>query len=104
LMPVLAATGAPFLHSWSNAAVGIYMAVVPMFLGYLCFGYGLARISASSATTITLFEPVVAAILAMAVVGERLPGLGWMGIALILVCLAIITIPVNLRVLRRQAG
>lgn len=103
-MPVLVATGAPFLDSWGNAAVGIYMAMVPMFLGYVCFGYGLARIAASSATTLTLFEPVVAAVLAMAIVGERLPGLGWMGIALIMACLVIVTMPVRSRMLRRQAS
>jgi DME family drug/metabolite transporter len=93
LMPVLFATGAPFLASWNNAAVGLYMALVPMFLGYVCFGYGLARIQASTATTITLLEPVVAAALAAVVVGERLPMLGWAGVGLIFSCLVCITLP-----------
>lgn len=97
LMPVLIATGGPFLASWSNAAVGIYMAAVPMFLGYLCFGYGLARVKASIATTITLIEPVIAAVLAVIIVGERLPTLGWIGVALVIGCLAIITMPVPAR-------
>ena len=64
LMPVLLATGGPLLASWGNAAVGLYMAFVPMFLGYICFGYGLSRVRASTATTLTLIEPVVAALLA----------------------------------------
>lgn len=93
LMPVLFATGAPFLASWNNAAVGLYMALVPMFLGYLCFGYGLARVPASTATTITLLEPVVAAALAVLIVGERLPWSGWAGVALIIGCLVCITLP-----------
>lgn len=93
LMPVLFATGAPFLASWTNAAVGIYMALVPMFLGYVCFGYGLARIQASTATTITLIEPVVAAALAAWIVGERLPALGWIGVVLIFACLVCISWP-----------
>ncbi|MBB4351585.1 DMT family transporter [Aliirhizobium cellulosilyticum] len=93
LVPVLVATGGPFLASWSNAAVGIYMAAVPMMLGYLCFGYGLARVQASMATTITLLEPVIAAVLAVIIVGERLPVLGWIGVALVAGCLAIITMP-----------
>lgn len=97
LMPVLILTGAPFLHSWGNAAVGLYMALVPMFLGYICFGIGLSRISSSLATTITLVEPVVAALLAIIVVGERLTPLGWSGVALVILCLAIITLPVGLR-------
>ncbi len=96
LMPVLIVTGGPFLASWNNAATGIYMALVPMFLGYLCFGIGLARIPASTATTITLTEPVVAAMLAILVVGERLPPLGWAGVVLIICCLIVITAPVRL--------
>ena len=74
LMPVLVVSGAPFLASWTNAAVGVYMAAVPMFLGYVSFGYGLARVQASMATVLTLLEPVVAAVLA-AQIGNRLhPG------------------------------
>lgn len=95
LMPVLLVTGAPLLASWGNASVGLYMALMPMLLGYLCFGYGLARIPASTATTITLFEPVVAAGLAVVIVGERLPAMGWVGIVLILACLVCISAPVR---------
>lgn len=100
LMPVLYMTGAPLLESWNNAAVGIYMALIPMFVGYLCYGYGLARIPASMATTITLLEPVIAALLAVLLVGERLPFAGWAGISLIVVCLSIITAPVKKHLLK----
>ncbi len=96
LMPVLIATGGPFLASWTNAAVGIYMAAVPMFLGYLSFGFGLARVQASTATVITLLEPVVAAVLAVLIVGERLPNLGWIGVAMVVGCLVIIAMPISL--------
>lgn len=58
-MPVLFMTGALLLAGWNNAAVGLYMALIPMFVGYVCYGYGLARIPASMATTITLLEPVI---------------------------------------------
>ena len=91
LLPVLLATGAPFLLSWTNAAVGLYMAVVPMFLGYLSFGFGLARIPASTATTLSLIEPAVAAVLAVLIVGERLSAPGWLGVGLIVSCLAVVT-------------
>ncbi|UOA26914.1 EamA family transporter [Pseudosulfitobacter sp. DSM 107133] len=87
LMPVLLLTGAPFLDSATNLAVGVYMALVPMFLGYVAFGAALSRIASSQATTISLFEPVVAALLAIVIVGERLPPLGWLGGCLITACL-----------------
>ncbi|MFF8732627.1 DMT family transporter [Streptomyces sp. NPDC015171] len=93
LLPVLLATGAPLVSSWSNAAVGTYMALVPMFAGYLLFGWGLAHVPASTATTLSLLEPAVAAVLAVLVVGERLPAAGWAGIALVVACLAVLTSP-----------
>lgn len=90
LMPVLAVTGAPLLASAQNFSVAAYMVMVPMFLGYLLFGFGLARVPASTATAITLSEPAVAAILAVLVVGERLSGLGWMGLSIIGIALVVL--------------
>lgn len=91
LMPVLALTGAPLLASWTNFSVGAYMAVVPMFAGYILFGWGLARTGASTATSISLLETVVAALLAVLVVGERLPAPAWLGAAVVLGSLFILT-------------
>ncbi len=83
LLPVLLLTGAPLLATGQAALVGAYMAAVPMFAGYVLFGFGLARVPAATATTLTLTEPAVATVLAVLVVGERLPLLGWAGLALI---------------------
>ena len=104
LMPVLAATGAPLLASWPAAAVGLYMALVPMFAGYVLFGRGLARILPSTATTLSLVEPVVAAALAVVIVGERLLPAGWAGAALVLAGLLVLTLPASPGTLRRRTG
>ncbi len=82
LMPVLLVTGAPLLATPGALAVGAYMALVPMFLGYVAFGYGLSKIPASSATTVTLTEPAVATVLAVLIVGEQLTPLGWVGLGI----------------------
>jgi DME family drug/metabolite transporter len=96
LMPVLFLTGAPLLATPQAFTVAAYMALVPMFLGYLLFGYGLSRLSASTATTITLSEPAIAAVLAVFIVGERLSGLGWTGLGIIAMALAVLAIaPTN---------
>ena len=84
LMPVLFLTGRPLLETWTNFTVGAYMALVPMFAGYVLFGWGLARVRASTATGLSLVETVVAAVLAVLVVGERLPAAGWIGAATVL--------------------
>lgn len=102
LVPVLLVTGAPLLDSGSNAAVGAYMALVPMFAGYVLFGWGLAHVSASTATTLSLLEPAVAAVLAVLVIGEHLPAVGWGGIALVLACLAVLTAPAGVSGRRRE--
>ncbi len=96
LVPVLVLTGASLLDSGQNLAVTAYMALVPMFLGYLLFGYGLTKVSASTATTVTLTEPAIATVLAVLVVGERLTVLGWVGLVVIAGVLVILAVaPTN---------
>jgi DME family drug/metabolite transporter len=92
LLPILLLTGAPLLASAPAALTAGYMALVPMFLGYLLFGYGLTRISASAATTITLVEPAVAAVLAVLIVGERLSIAGWAGLAVVSAALLVLAL------------
>lgn len=93
LMPVLVAFGAPLLASPRNFAVGAYMALVPMLLGYVLFGYGLTRLRTSTVTLLTLLEPAVAALLAVLVVGERLSALGWAGLGVIATSLLVLIAP-----------
>ncbi|WP_414123244.1 DMT family transporter [Corynebacterium nuruki] len=101
LLPVLVVTGGPILDSPGNLAVAAYMALVPMFLGYVLYGVGLTRLSPSTTTTVTLLEPAVAAVLAVTVVGERLSTAGWTGLALIAVALLVLVLP-DRRSIRRD--
>lgn len=88
---VLAATGAALLERSANLAIVGYLALGPMFLAYVLFGWGLRLIRSSTVTVITLLEPVVATLLAVAIVGERLDVLGWAGLALILVGVSVVS-------------
>jgi DME family drug/metabolite transporter len=88
ILPVLALTGAPIIASGSNLAVAAYLAIVPMFLGYVLFGRGLATVAASTATTVSLLEPAVAALIAVIVLGEHLSPIGWLGLGLLFASLA----------------
>ncbi|GAA2078013.1 EamA family transporter [Streptomyces albiaxialis] len=92
LLPVLAVTGGPLLGEPRGLAVAGYLAVVPMCLAYVLFGAGLARTTPSTATTLTLLESVVAALLGVLVVGERLGAWAWTGVALVLVGLLLLTV------------
>src|SRR5699024_1977549 len=97
LLPVLLLTGAPLVASAQNLVVAGYMALVPMFLGYVLFGIGLTTVPASTATTVTLTEPAVATVLAVVIVGERLGPAGWAGLCLVgLVLIVLALAPTNL--------
>jgi uncharacterized membrane protein len=95
LLPVLALTGAPIITSTSQLAVAAYLAIVPMFLGYILFGRGLATVAASTATTVSRLEPAVAALIAVIVLREHLPPMGWLGLGLLFASLVIT--PTNTR-------
>ncbi len=92
LIPVMILAGTQLFDSLINITISLYMALIPMFIGYLCYGYGLSKISASTATTITLLEPVIAAILAMLIIDEYLSFLGWLGVVFIFICLVLVTL------------
>ena len=87
LLPSLWFTGTHLFSSPTNTIVSLYLAVIPMFLAYLLFGFGLQFIAVSQATIITLIEPVVATVLAVLIIGERFKLFGWLGIALVSLCL-----------------
>jgi DME family drug/metabolite transporter len=90
LLPVLIVTGAPLLQSLGTVGIAAYLAIGPMFVAYLLFGIGLRGTTSSTVTTITLLEPVVATVLAVVVVGERLAPIGWVGLGLVLAGLAVL--------------
>ena len=87
LLPSLFFTGDNLFSSSVNTLVSLYMAVFPMFLGYLLFGFGLNFIHASKATLITLIEPLVATVLSVFIIGEKFKVIGWVGVALVSLCL-----------------
>lgn len=73
----------------------LYLGLVPMALGHALFARSLVALSAATATLYTLLEPVVATILAVLVVGERLRVTGWVGLVAVLCGLVILTLPKN---------
>lgn len=85
LLPVLFTLGGPLLQSPASVGIAAYLALGPMVVAYVLFGIGMRTLRSTTATTITLLEPLVATILAVLVVGERLEPVAWLGLGLILV-------------------
>lgn len=92
LVPAFLLGGPGPLLTGPGLLVLAYLALVPMALAYLAFGYGLRRLPASSATTVALSEPVVATLLALLVLGERLGLLSWAGMGLIVLGIALVAL------------
>jgi DME family drug/metabolite transporter len=88
LAPVLAAGSAGWLLTGRGLAVTAYLGIVTTALAYLLYGRGLRTVSAPVAVTLGLAEPVIAAILGLVVLGERLTITDVAGLALVGLALA----------------
>lgn len=67
-----------------------YLVLVPTILAYSLFNRGLRGVRSSTASTLALVEPVVAASLAYLLLGERLGAQGLVGAAMVLLGLLLI--------------
>jgi DME family drug/metabolite transporter len=74
LVPVLVATAGPWLGTADGLAMVAFLAVVPTALAYVLFARGLRELTAGETATLTLAEPLTAALLGAVVLGER-PGI-----------------------------
>ncbi|MET9089957.1 EamA family transporter [Streptomyces sp. NPDC004237] len=91
VLPVVLWSAGPWLPTARGALVVLYLGVVTTFLCYRLFGYGLRHTTAQTATTLTLVEPAVAAVLGVAVLGERLPAVSWCGLAVLALGVVLLT-------------
>lgn len=89
LVPFAIAAGSWWL-SREGIALVLWLGIAATTVAYLLFGVGLRRLQAGHVATLNLAEPVVATILGVAVVGERLSAAGWAGCALIVIALGML--------------
>lgn len=86
---VLPNTATGWLATPSGIGVVVWLGVVTVVVTYLLLGQGLRRLSAATATTLTLAEPATASLLGLLVLGETLTGWQVAGIAAVLAGVAI---------------
>lgn len=68
-----------------------YLILFPTAVGHLLLAIGLGAMPASRAGVYTLFEPVVAVVFAVLIVGEVISPFGWVGLVVVLVGLGVLT-------------
>lgn len=79
LLIVLGFTGAGLVATALQGGLIAYLVLGPMVLAYIAFSAALKKMRSSSVASVALVEPVVAALLAVLVVGERLGPLAILG-------------------------
>lgn len=92
LAPLLIGRETAWLAEPRGIAVVLHLGLVTAALAYWLFTRGLQRIPVSTAVTLTLAEPLTAGLLGLFVLGEHLNPLSFVGIALILSGLAVLTL------------
>ena len=72
LLPALLATQPTWLLHTDGIALALFLGIVPTALAYLLFASGLRRLTAAETSTLTLAEPLTAAVLGAVVLAEPL--------------------------------
>ncbi|MEW2358654.1 DMT family transporter [Spirillospora sp. NPDC029432] len=93
--------GAPELAVGRSPALVAWLGPATTAVAYMCFVIGLRRVTAATAGTLSLAEPLVAAVLALAVLGERLSAATTAGCLLLLGGLVLVSVPGRIRPPRR---
>lgn len=71
----------------------IYGGVFTVAITFSMFTYGLSKIGAPTAVTVGLMEPITAAALGVTLLGETIAPLGYLGIAIVLAGLVVVSRP-----------
>jgi DME family drug/metabolite transporter len=90
LLPPAIIGGLAFTATVPIVASLAYMGIIATALAYGLFYHGLRTTPPEVASVLTLLEPLAATVLAVALVGERLPLAGWAGAVLLLLAIGVL--------------
>ncbi len=83
LAPLLFVVDLNWLLEPRGLLIALHLGLLATALAYWCYIRGLLTVPAASAVTLALAEPVTAALLGVILIGERLSGPAWLGVALV---------------------
>jgi len=89
MAPLLAVEPLAWLYTLRGGMVALHLGIFTIGLAYSLYGCGLRNLPAHTVVTLTLAEPLVAAILGVALLDERLGLFGWAGAAVVAVGLRV---------------
>lgn len=91
-LPLLLIAGTSWLATPSGITLAAWLGVVTVAVAYLLFAWGLGRLAATTAATLSLAEPLSATMLGLLILGERLSPLAIGGIVLISLALLLLAV------------
>lgn len=101
---LLATTSTAWLATPPGLATVLWLGLATVAVAYLLFAAGLRRLSAASASTLTLAEPLTAALLGLVVLREQLSLPSWLGLGGLAAGILILALaPRRAALLRRAA-
>jgi DME family drug/metabolite transporter len=83
MAPLLALEPMRWLGTARGLGMALHLGVLTVGLAYWLYGKGLRGLAVPTVVTLTLAEPLTAAVLGVAVLGERAGAMGWVGAALV---------------------
>jgi DME family drug/metabolite transporter len=95
MLPILFIEGVTPLMAAADLAIPAlaYVALIPTTLGYVCFFSGLQHTTATISSILVLLEPLGAALLAWALLGEALGRFGLAGAIMLTAAVILLTVP-----------
>lgn len=91
LAPLLLRGDLAWLGEPRGLVVALHLGLLATASAYVLFNRGLARLPVATAATLTLAEPLTAAVLGVVVLGERPDAASWAGMGLLALALALLT-------------
>ncbi|SDK20446.1 EamA family transporter [Sediminibacillus albus] len=92
LSPILFLFDLSWLAEARGVVVSLQLGIVATSLAYLLFSLGLKGVPSATAVTLSLAEPLTAALLGVLLVGEILSPVSWSGIILLLSGIVLLTV------------
>lgn len=92
-LPLLLLLGPSWMLEPSGLVLVLWLGVVTTAVAYLLFGWGLARLPATTVATLTLAEPLCATLLGVGLLGERLGAVPAVGLVVLASGLALLALP-----------
>lgn len=92
VLPFAFINGLHWMATAKGATLILWLGLVTTGIAYTLYVWGLKQVPSSTASTLVLAEPATATILAVAVLGNTLPLLSWVGIGVVVVGLLYLAI------------